>query len=82
MLDAVDWISQAVDKGEICSTTAANLSNSFDSVDHSVLLAKLGWYGIDPSWFASYLNGRSQVVRGGSETPLPVTHGVPQGSIA
>ena len=82
VLDAVDWISRSIDEGEICSLTAADLSKAFDSVDHDVLLTKLGWYGIDPSWFASYLNGRSQVVRGGSATPLAVTHGVPQGSIA
>ena len=82
MLDAVDWVSLAIDEGEICSITTADLSKAFDSVDHGVLLNKLGWYGIDPSWFASYLSGRSQVVRGGSATPLSVTHGVPQGSIA
>ena len=82
VLDAVDWVCQAIDEGEICSLTAADLSKAFDSVNHDILLTKLGWYGIDPSWFASYLSGRSQVVRGGSLTPLPVTHGVPQGSIA
>ena len=82
VLSAVDWVSQAVDEGEICTITTADLSKAFDSVDHGVLLAKLGWYGIDSSWFASYLSGRSQVVRGGTSTPLPVTHGVPQGSIA
>ena len=70
-----------MDEGEVCSLTDVDLSKAFDSVDHKVLLTKLGWYGIDPSWFASYLSGRSQAVRGGSEIPLPVTHGVPQGSI-
>ena len=34
----------------------------------------------DLEWFRSYLTGRRQIVRGGSET-LPVTCGVPQGSI-
>ena len=81
MLDAVDWISQNIDSGYVSSTVAANLSKAFDSVDHGVLLCKLEWYGIDPSWFASYLSGRSQVVRGGSTTPTIVTHGVPQGSM-
>ena len=82
VLDAVDWITKNIDDGAISSITVADLSKAFDSVDHGVLLRKLGWYGVDPSWFLSYLSGRSQVVRGGSETPLPVTHGVPQGSIA
>ena len=81
VLDAVDWISQNIDSGFISTIIAADLSKAFDSVDQGALLCKLGWYGVDPSWFASYLGGRSQVVRGGSATPTAVTHGIPQGSI-
>ena len=81
VLDAVEWISQNSDRGEISSITTADLSKAFDSVDHGVLLSKLGWYGIDPTWFRSYLDGRNQRVRDG-ETVLPVRFGVPQGSIA
>ena len=59
----------------------SNLSKAFDSVDHDALLTKLPWYGItDVSWFSSYLSNRRQTVRGGDVT-LPVTCGVPQGSI-
>ena len=34
-------------------------------------------------WFSSYVSGRSQSVRIGSSisSPLPITHGVPQGAI-
>ena len=53
---------------------------AFDSVDHGVLLTKLGWYGIDPDWFRSYLGGRRQLVEGGVTSQ--VCFGVPQGSIA
>ena len=81
MLDAVDWISRNSERGEISSITDADLSKAFDSVDHGVLLSKLGWYGIDAGWFQSYLSGREQLLRGGSAT-LPVSFGVPQGSIA
>ena len=81
VLDAVEWISQNSERGEISSITAADLSKAFDSVDHDVLLSKLGWYGIDRTWFRSYLDGRKQLVRGGEEV-LPVRYGVPQGSIA
>ena len=81
MLDAVEWISQNSERGEISTITAADLSKAFDSVDHGVLLSKLGWYGVDPAWFRSYLDGRRQLVRGG-EAVLPVRFGVPQGSIA
>ena len=81
VLDAVDCIAQNIDSGFVSALIAADLSKAFDSVDHGALLCKLGWYGVDPSWFASYLGGRGQVVRGGSATPVAVSHGVPQGSI-
>ena len=81
VLNAVEWICQNSERGEISSITAVDLSKAFDSVDHDVLLTKLGWYGIDPTWFRSYLSGRKQLVRGG-EAVLPVRFGVPQGSIA
>ena len=81
MLDAVEWISQNQERGEVTSIATVDLSKAFDSVDHGVLLSKLGWYGIDSTWFQSYLDGRRQLVRGG-ETVHPVRFGVPQGSIA
>ena len=81
VLDAVDRISQNIDSGFVSTIIASDLSKAFDSVDHGALLCKLGWYGVCHSWFASYLGGRSQVVRGGSATPIAVTHGIPQGSI-
>lgn len=81
LLDVADWITQNSERGEVSSVTAVDLSKAFDSVDHSVLLNKLGWYGIDDAWFRSYLTGRKQIVRGGSRT-ISVSCGVPQGSIA
>ena len=80
LLDAVEWISRAIDIGHIASLTTIDLSKAFDSVDHGVLLSKLGWYGIPSPWFKSYLSDRKQMVSGGSSTLL-LTHGVPQGSI-
>ena len=61
--------------------TSIDLSKAFDSVDHSMLLNKLEWYGVSSGCFSSYLSGRSQLVRGGSSVALPLTHGVSQGSI-
>ena len=78
VLDAVEWINQNSERGEVSSITAADLSKAFDSVDHGVLLSKLGWYGIDPTWFRSYLSGRGQLVRGGGVV-LPVRFGSPRG---
>ena len=70
-----------MDAGDVTSLTSIDLSRAFDSVDHSILLNKLEQYGISSSWFRSYLSCRSQLVRGGSSAALPLSHGVPQGSI-
>ena len=81
MLDAVEWISQRVDGGHVASLTTVDLSKAFDSVDHGVLLKKLGWCGVQSTgWFRSYLSERRQTVSGGSSI-LPLSHGVAQGSI-
>ena len=80
MIDAVTWVTDNTDQGLLSSITAVNLSKAFDSVDHGVLIEKLAWCDI-PShcWFESYLTDRRQMVRGG--ITLPMSHGVPQGSI-
>ena len=80
MIDAVEWMTRQIDRGHVVAVTSIDLSKAFDSVDHDVLLTKLRWHGIDPRWFDSYLDGPRQVVRGGSLS-LPLSHGVPQGSL-
>ena len=81
LLDIVGWAAGRIDVGDVTSLTLIDLSKAFDSVDHSLLLDKLEQYGVSSSWFRSYLSCRSQLIRGGSSTSLPLTHGVPQGSI-
>ena len=81
ILDVVEWVARRVDVGDVTSLTSIDLSRAFDSVDHSMLLNKLEWYGISSRWFSSYLSGRSQHVCGGTTAALPLSHGVPQGSI-
>ena len=81
VLAAVERLVKNTDRGFVSSVTTVDLSKAFDSVDHGVLLTKLSWYGItDIDWFCSYLSGRAQIVRGGRHC-LPMTCGVPQGSI-
>ena len=61
-------------------------SKAFDKVDHTKLLGRLHQYGITGKlhdWFRSYLQGRKQqvTVLGATSRELPVTSGVPQGSL-
>ena len=63
------------------------LKKAFDCVDHSILLMKLPYYGIQYEalqWFVNYLQDRSQrVCAGGLQSELKKlpSIGVPQGSV-
>ena len=63
-----------------------DLEKAFDTVNHNILLKKLEHYGIRDvakNWFCSYLSYRKQFISlgGVSSNYLPITCGVPQGSI-
>ena len=64
-----------------------DLSAAFDTLDHEILVSRLGsYFGLSDTvlrWFSSYLSGRTQSVIIGKTTsnPHPVDFGVPQGSI-
>ena len=64
-----------------------DLSETFDTINHSILLKKLKMYDVNTTniaWFASYLNGRKQYIKF-TESPdtlkKDIKCGVPQGSI-
>ena len=62
------------------------MSKAFDSIRHDLMLSKLQSIGVSNAacdWFGSYLSQRSQVANMANSVsdPLPVTVGVPQGSI-
>jgi hypothetical protein len=80
-------VYQSIDHGEPTLLVSLDLSAAFDTIDHSSLLSRLNTsFGVSDtalSWLASYLSGRSQAVRIGSESS-PTTNcelGVPQGSV-
>ena len=69
-----------------CAALFIDLSKAFDTVNHSLLLRRLENIGCDSNslkWFHNYLSDRQQYVRAGKvkSAPLPITNGVPQGSI-
>ena len=62
-----------------------DLSKAFDTLDHSILLSKLKYYGVTGCSYdllSSYLTDRSQHVEfsGHKSDTLPISTGVPQGS--
>jgi hypothetical protein len=63
-----------------------DLSKAFDTIDHSILIYKLKYYGVRGialEWFKSYLSGRKQFVEynGTSSAEQEISCGVPQGSV-
>ena len=66
--------------------TSLIVKKAFDTISHSKLICELNEMGLDGnsvSWFKSYLNGGQQCtkVNNGISDILPISYGVPQGSI-
>lgn len=91
LLDVVGNILEARDRGMGTLLVLLDFSRAFDSINTSLLLAKLSYYGCNVEtvkWFESYLTNRSQFVQVSSDngdimssSPKHVYRGVPQGSI-
>ena len=77
----------AADAGFPSLLVLLDLSAAFDSVDHPILLERLystvGLRDLALGWLQSYLAGRTECVAlgGAKSSVLPVTCGVPQGSV-
>ena len=82
----MERVAKALDTGKYVVCVFLDLKKALDTVDHTILLQKLEYYGIRGKmhdWFKSYLKSRSQYVDYNlyqSEHKY-ITHGVPQGSI-
>ena len=86
LLDFVDKLTTSIDNNQITIGIFVDLAKTFDTVNHNILLSKLYHYGIRGTayqWFNSYLINRHQYVYVNDikSALLPVTCGVPQGSV-
>jgi hypothetical protein len=84
--ELIDRVNNSLDNGLLPVAVYLDLSKAFDTLDHTILLTKLKYYGLQNktlSWFYSYLSNRYQytVYKDSSSPILPLSTGVPQGSI-
>jgi len=86
----MNTILSSLNKKQVIAGLFYDLPKAFDSVNHSVLLQKLFYYGVQEtyhSWFKAYLTNRQQkvtiTINGGNHSSNweTVTIGVPQGSV-
>ncbi len=85
-LELIDRVIAEMDNDKIPFSIFLNLSKAFDTLDHTILLEKLKYYGVDEAalgLFKSYLKDRKQYVDidGTSSEMKPIITGVLQGSI-
>ena len=85
-LDIIDTITRRMEKGNIPITIYLDLSKAFDSLNHTILLDKLKFYGIQGSslnLIENYLKNRKQCVEIYNIGPAftNILTGVPQGTI-
>ena len=76
----------ALDNEKYACGIFIDLQKAFDTVNHSILINTLNYYGIRGvvnNWFKSYLSNRSQYVssQGFDSDIIGIKHGVPQGSV-
>ena len=82
----VEDLARNLSKGKQTDLVLLDFSKAFDKVNHSKLLWKLHQYGIRGhalAWIRAFLGNRSQtvVLEGEESGSVPVTSGVPQGSV-
>ena len=86
LLELTEEITSALYKKKSTIGVFIDLKKAFDTIDHTLLLAKLRHYGVRGvanDWLSSYLENRMQYVSFGDTDSIlrNVIWGVPQGSI-
>ena len=86
LMSMLEMWKNTLDKGGYISAIFIDLSKAFDTLNHNLLIAKLGAYGFERDSFSfmkSYLNDIQQRVRinDNFSSCEKITTGVPQGSI-
>ena len=85
-IQLADHLTKQMDMGKVPTNIYIDLSKAFDTLDHSILLDKLTYYGvceIEKLLLRNYLSGRHQYVdyNGSKFRTNSILLGVPQGSI-
>ena len=86
LIEVLDQLGRELDRGKQIDVLYLDMSKAFDRVSHAELIRRLREFGFGGhilKWFVSYLTNRYQqtTVLGATSRPVPVTSGVPQGSI-
>ena len=79
-------LTDSIFNGETCMAVFIDLKKAFDTINHNILVHKLEYLGIKGDllrWISNYLHDRKQKTYANGKTSkfLPITCGVPQGSI-
>ena len=86
IMEVTDFLYESIDNGCYVHCAFIDYSKAFDTLNHDILFVKLNNLGIGKGvldWCKDYLSNRFQSVKLGNEKSplLPITCGVPQGSI-
>ena len=86
LLSFIQELSETDNKNIQTDLIIMDFAKAFDKVPHHRLLYKLKYYGISGqtlNWISAFLSNRTQtvVVDGRSSSTVPVTSGVPQGTV-
>ena len=86
ILCIIDRIQKAIENRNYSCGIFLDFSKAFDTIDHTILIKKLEYYGtrgVAKKWFISYLSNPRQIVtvNGVQSEENSITCGVPQGLV-